>query len=153
MTLDPLYAMEFRRCLIAMDVAGITRMWEHVAPHLPKQSPEAALCSLHMARADAESMPLKLRQYSREWLFERGFDDSFGKWELMVNRPITPIAEAVGIASGNASGWVGPINKKIVRAMQDALLNGMEKGVTEPPRQKELMLKARAKVRFKARMA
>ena len=63
------------------------------------------------------------------------------------------MAEAVGISSRSAGGYVMPINKKIMQYMEDALLNTMAKGITEPQIQKDAMLKARDKVRFKARMA
>ncbi len=64
---------EFRRCLIELDVAGIIRLWAHVAPHLPVMTQKDALFALHLARAEAESVPIKLRRYSDRWLRERGF--------------------------------------------------------------------------------
>lgn len=76
MTEDELKAKhggEFRRCLIECDVNGIIRLWKHVAPHLPIRSRKEALYTLHLARTEAESVPLRLRQYSDRWLRERGF--------------------------------------------------------------------------------
>jgi hypothetical protein len=65
---------EFQRCVRELDVDGIIKLWNHVAPaptHV--MSRKEALYSLHMARAQAESIPLHLRQYSDRWLRERGF--------------------------------------------------------------------------------
>jgi hypothetical protein len=67
------HAAEFRRCLIELDVVGITRLWAHLAPAPMQSGSEAeALASLHMARTGAQSVPLKLRQYSDRWLRECG---------------------------------------------------------------------------------
>lgn len=144
-----LYAAEFRRCLIEIDVSGILKIWRHVMPHLATLGPSEALCALHIARCEARSVPEKLKLYSVAWLAERGWQKSDGQW--IAGMPKSgPIAEAVGISSGTASGQVLPFNRKVMRAMQDALLNGLEKNITEPPMQRELMLKARAKVRDKA---
>lgn len=66
------HAAEFRRCLEQLDVPGIRKLWAHVSPHLaqPKTDLEA-LTTLHIARTQAESLPLRLRQYSYKWLRER----------------------------------------------------------------------------------
>lgn len=143
-----MHEAEFRRCLIAADVAGLMRVWKHTAPHLANISPDEALTTLHMARVEAKSIHVRLKRYSVAWLFERGFQKIEGRWTAGL--PTGAIASAVGIASkSNDPGF----SKKIVRAMADALLNGLEKGVTEPPMQRELMMKARAKVRAKAARA
>ncbi len=69
-----LHAAEFRRCLIDLDVNGIRKLWAEVSPYLPQpQNTKEALFSLHMARTEAQSVPLGLRQYSHRWLRERGF--------------------------------------------------------------------------------
>lgn len=68
------HAAEFRRCLIELDVRGIMRLWAHVSPHLHQPANEReALYTLHLARSNAQSLPLKARQYSHKWLLERGF--------------------------------------------------------------------------------
>lgn len=144
-----LYAAEFRRCLIEADVSGILKIWQHVNPQRQVLGPSEALRALHIARCEAHSIPEKLKFYSVAWLAERGWQKSDGQWVAGLPK-CGPIAEAVGISSGNASGQVLPFNRKIMRAMQDALLNGLEKNIIEPPMQRELMLKAREKVRFKA---
>jgi hypothetical protein len=146
------HAAEFRRCLLEMDVNGIMRLWAHVSPHLPQPSGAEALIQLHIARCEARYFPKKAKDYSLSWLAEQGYQKIDGQWVSGVPSP-KAVAEAVGISSRSASGYVLPINKKIMRYMEDALLNTMAKGVTEPLVQKDAMLKARDKVRFKARMA
>lgn len=66
------HSAEFRRCLIELDVDGVMKLWEHIAPHLAIMSRKEALYTLHMARTDAKSVPLHMRQYSTKWLRDRG---------------------------------------------------------------------------------
>lgn len=67
-----LHGAEFRRCLLELDVVGIRRLWKHVASHLPQpSSDDEALVMLHMARTAAQSVPERLRAYSKAWLAER----------------------------------------------------------------------------------
>lgn len=143
-----IHGAEFRRCLLQLDVVGVMKLWKHVAPHLADQTPGEALTSLHIARVDAKSVPVKLKHYSRDWLAERGIIKVNGKWTQ--GPPVTVVAEAVGIAVKSRDPRVA---KRIHRAMHDALLNGMAKGVTEPQIQSELMHKARMKERSKMAMA
>lgn len=147
--MDPRFASEFRRCLIEADVLGIMRVWQNVAPHMAQMPPQEALLALHMARVEAKSIPRELKLYSLALLAERGIERSDGKWVKMPTLAAS-VAESVGIASHSADPVFA---KKIVRAMTDALLNGFAKGITEPARQREVMLKARDKVRFKAARA
>ena len=144
--MQELYAAEFRRCLLMGDVGAIRKIWEKVAPHLCNGTPADDLITLHIARCDAISIPAKLKSYSKSLLAERGIRKIAGKWTAGLPKKTT-VSEAVGIASHSNDP---KFSRKIVRAMEDALLNGLEKGVTEPPKQRELMLKAREKIRFKA---
>ena len=147
-----LHSSEFRRCLLEMDVDGIMRLSRHVDPHLPAPSAADALVSLHIARCEAKRFPANAKAYSEAWLAEQGYQKIDGQWVGGLPKP-KAVAEAVGISSRSAGGYVMPINKKIMQYMEDALLNTMAKGITEPQIQKDAMLKARDKVRFKARMA
>lgn len=146
------HAAEFRRCLLEMDVEGIIRIHRHVSPHLPVPSAAEALVSLHIARCETKRFPLKGKAYSLAWLSDHGWEKHDGQWSQGLPRD-QAVAEAVGISSRSLSGHVLPLNRKVMQYMEDALLNQMAKGVTEAPRQKEAMLKAREKVRFKARLA
>ncbi len=137
------HADEYRRCLIEADVRGIMRVWEHTAPHLARMAPSDAFLALHIARVEAQTIPKPLQDYSLKLLEERGIERHDGKWSKGL--PVKQvIAETVGIASISQDR---ALSKKIVRAMTDALLNGLEKGITEPLRQRELMMKARARIK------
>lgn len=68
------YADDFRACLIDLDVSRVRKLWAHVSPHLTQPADDyETLFTLHMARTEAQSVPLSLRQYSHRWLAERGF--------------------------------------------------------------------------------
>ena len=144
--MDIAHSTEMRRCLIQADVAGITKLWAHIAPHLANQSAVDALTCLHMARVEAKYIPIKLKAYSLAFLDERGLRKIDGEW---IQGP--PKEKAIAASVGLASKSKNPaFAKKIVQAMSDAVMNGLAKGITEPPMQRELILKAREKVRFKA---
>lgn len=134
------HAAEFRRCLIEIDVTGIMRLSKHVFPHVDEMTPAKALIALHMARVKTETIPERLREYSRQWLADCAE-------AAMPN--VGHVVEAVGIASKSNDPR---FSAEIVRAMRDALLDGVAKGITEAPMQKELMMKARQRVRFQARV-
>lgn len=143
------HASEFRRCLLTADVAGIMRVWQATNPHLPQPSAADALIQLHMARVEAKTIPRKMKDYSIAFLDERGYRKIRGQWVHGAPKAVE-VALSVGIAS--KSNY--PAVKEIIeRVMQDALLNEMAKGTTEPEIQREKMLGARAKRRFKLRMA
>lgn len=64
---------QMRDILVRLDVAGIKRLWMHVAPHLPQPSSDyEALAMMHNARTQAESIDLRLRAYSHQWLLANG---------------------------------------------------------------------------------
>lgn len=143
------HGAEIRRCLENLDVAGMLRIWKHVAPHLCNQGPAQALISMHMARVEMKTLGRKLKAYSRDWLLERGYQLIDGKW-VEGAPPPTVYSNAVGIAVRSNMPEVG---RRIHGAMVDALENELAKGTMEPEKQREAMLKARAKERFKMRLA
>ncbi|MCX7349758.1 MAG: hypothetical protein NTZ54_09615 [Alphaproteobacteria bacterium] len=144
-----LHAAEFRRCLVQMDVDGMMKLWAHVAPHLANQSPNEALVSMHMARCEMKHISPRLKIYSQEWLFERGFRKIEDKW-LSGPPPDEVIASAVGIA---VRSKYETVRRRIHDAMSDALENERTKGTTDPLKQRDAMLAARARQRFRLRMA
>jgi hypothetical protein len=147
LAIPPEHASEVRRCLLESDLPGLLRVWAHVAPHLCELTPRESMIAMHMARCEAKRMPRKLKEYSQAWLAEIGVTKFDGRW-VQGPPPTQLVSGSVGISSkSNDPGFA----KKIVTAMEDALLNAMAKGVEEPPMQKEAMLKARDKVRFKHR--
>lgn len=66
------HGAEFRRCLIEMDIDGMMRLWKHCAPHLADTNRKACEMSMHLARTKMETLPIKLKVYSQNWLNERG---------------------------------------------------------------------------------
>lgn len=140
------HASEYRRCLVTADVAGIMRIWAHTDPHLPQPSPAEAIVALHIARCEAKYIPVKLKDYSKEFLAERGYRKIDGKWVEGVPKEIE-VAGAAAVASKSRDP---KLSKKIVTAMSDAYLHAVAGGVNEPEVQRERMLKARQRIRDKA---
>lgn len=111
----PEYADEFRRCLIELDIKGMRAIWSHVAPHLPAGTDEQVLATMHRARTESVTMPLNLRQYSHEWLTERGIPSGLPE----KGRPV--IVEAVGISVNFSSDVLRSAKPIIERVMADAV--------------------------------
>lgn len=139
-----------RRCLLELDAEGLRRL--HRAEGKPEMSPADLHITMHIARCEARSMPRRAKDYSKAWLADHGWQKIDGHWSPGHPKPAV-IAEAVGIMSTTLGGQVLPFNKLVMRGMEDALLNMRAKGVNEAPMQREAMLKAREKIRFKARLA
>ena len=142
------HANEVRRCLVTGDVAGLMSLWSRTQPHLAGLPAAEAVIALHMARVEARFMPLKLKRYSTAFLHERGYRRIAGRWTAGAEPPIQTVA-AAGIASRASDPRV---SQAIVRAMGDACLDALAAGIDEPQVQKERMLKARARERFRMRI-
>jgi hypothetical protein len=70
---DTEHTLEFRRCLIDMDVPGMRKLWQLVSPHLPQPATdEECIETMHRARARMHTLPNNLKAYSEAWLIERG---------------------------------------------------------------------------------
>lgn len=113
------HAAEFRRCLLELDVPGVLRLWQHVAPHLPQPAThDEALVTLHTARLAMTTLADTARQYSKAWLAER---------------QTSTIVRAVGIAVGFADeadpaqrSRAGEIRQVMEGAVLDALAAGVD---------------------------
>src|SRR5579872_6695472 len=117
------HSAEFRRCLVELDVAGVRKLWRHVSPHLPQPASDAdALATIHVARTQTESIPLKLRAWSHRWLLDHGFPS-------MLPDPLKPsaerlyprVVEGVGISVNFRSPILQPITGLVRGAMEDAV--------------------------------
>ena len=144
------HSAELRRCLVETDLTGLMAVWRDAAPHLAELPPFEALKAMHMARIEAKSIPSKLKRYSLRWLAEHDIELIDGKWVGGLPKAPSGVVEAVGIASLSMSGDMA-FSRRIVTAMQDALLEGLERNIIDPPMQREAMLKARQAVKSKAR--
>ena len=135
-------AADVRKCLMTGDAAGLMlHMSQEIAP-------SEVLVALHMARVEAASMPQRLKRYSLAFLAERGVRRVAGQW-ITGTMPQTETIAAAGIASRSADPR---LSKRIVRTMGDAYLDSVAAGIAEPEVQKERMLKARARERFRMRI-
>jgi hypothetical protein len=135
-------AADVRRCLLTGDVAGLM---QHLGQ---KIAPSEVLIALHMARVEAATIPRRLKRYSMAFLAERGVRRVAGRWISGA-----PSSSEVMPAAGIASRSTDPrVSERIMRAMGDAYLDSVAAGIAEPEVQKEQMLKARARERFRMRI-
>jgi hypothetical protein len=142
------HSAEMRRCLAEVDVAGMRKLWHHIAPRAPAPSTDAeALIVLHHARTRAATLPLKLRAYSHYWLIERGLrSDLPDKYKKQAEREYPWIADSVGIAVG--SRW--PEVKLAIRsAMEGAVGECYAENQRDPKIVKPLMMERRETMRRK----
>ena len=146
------HGAEFLRCLMEGDLRGIMALHRHIAPFAAEMTPADALVSLHIARMEANSIPEQAKRWSRAWLLDNGYERRDGRWQRTDTKERTVFAEAVGISSSSPGGHKTPLNYRIQAAMEDSLLNSLAKGIFEPQKQKEGMMKARAKIRSRQRL-
>lgn len=138
---------EFHAALESGDVRLVRRASARLFPHLPPPaSDNEAEASMHMARTQMPSMPLKLRVYSHRWLAERGLpsqlpDDLRPKVEQI--HPV--IAEGVLVAVDSQSEEMKPIAKLIEAAMCDAVEDCYANGDRDPRIVKARMAEAKAR--------
>lgn len=106
---------EFRRCLVDLDVEGIKKLWSEVSPHLPQSSSDSeVIYTLHLARVKSDYIPVKLKEYSEQWLKEH---------------QITKVVSAVGI-SVNSPAHRAEQAKDIHEAMKDSVLTSIKSGMS-----------------------
>lgn len=127
------HAAAFRRCLVDLDVIGICDLWFHVSPHLPQpRNNDEALATLHYARTQAGSIPVRLRCYSHAWLSERGLPSGLPDWLKPKAARLYPHeVKAVGIAVKAMSAASVPMARAIERAMGNAVLECYADGITD----------------------
>jgi hypothetical protein len=142
------HADAFRRCLIELDVVGICDLWFHVSPHLPQpKNNEEALATIHYARTQARSIPIRLRCYSHAWLCERGLPSGLPDvWKPKAARLYPHQVKAVGISVKALSEANVPRARAIEKAMSDAVLECYADGVTDSDIVKSRMNAARLRV-------
>jgi hypothetical protein len=142
------HAAEMRRCLAEVDVAGMRKLWNHIAPLAPAPKTDAeALVVLHHARTRAVTLPLKLRAYSHYWLVERGLrSDLPDKYRKQAEREYPWIADSVGIAVG--SRWQ-EVKLAIRGVMEGAVSECYAENQHDPKIVKPLMMERRETMRHK----
>ena len=139
------HSAEFRRCLEALDVAGIRKLWRHVSPHLPQPKTDAeALVTLHHARTQTGSITLKLRAWSHRWLIDNGFPSGLPDHLRPSAERIYPrVVESVGISVNFRSAILKPIGVEVRVAMENAVLDAYAHKKTEPEFLRARMTEAR----------
>jgi len=117
------HSAEMRRCLIALDVAQIKRLWKHIAPNMPQpESDNDALISMHIARTGAAFVPFKYRAYSHAWLRDNNLPSSLpDRLRPRAEREYPRIVEAVGYAPRFRSPILNPIRPLVMKAVADAI--------------------------------
>jgi hypothetical protein len=102
----------FRRCLLALDVPGMKRLWRETSPHLHQpQSDDEMLETMHRARVGMNSVPADMRDCSVRWLEERA------RMRTM---------QAVGVAtSAKDPGLRDALLGGMTRAVESALAGGV----------------------------
>jgi hypothetical protein len=128
------HADAFRRCLIDLDVVGVCDLWFYAAPHLPQpKNNDEALATLHYARTQAGSIPVRLRCYSHAWLCERGLPSGLPDWLKPKAARLYPHSvHAVGIAVKPLSAASEPLARAIEKVMSNAVLECYADGITDP---------------------
>lgn len=130
-----MFNAEFKRCLEYLDIEGIKKLWSEVFPHLPQPSSDSeVLHTLHLARVKANSIPLNLRLYSKQWLKEHS---------------MSKVVSGVGI-SVNAPAHRSEQAKEIHEAMQESVLSSIKSGISLEEESQEVhrrMQQARDKIK------
>lgn len=134
---------EFARCLVTCDVAGIRKLWMHVAPHLPQpENDHQALMAIHHARTQVDTFALRLRAYSHAWLIDHGYPSALPDHLRPEAQRMYPVTQhAVGIA---VRSKYPVVQKTVSGAMQDAVMEAQADGkLTDAPFVKGRMMEAR----------
>jgi len=130
------YGLEFRRCLVDLDVRAARHLWALVHPGWDQpQSDYEMLALLHLARTRAWSIHPRLREYSRQWLAER---QSPG------------VQAAVGVATKALDPAMKHRARAVREAMEDSVMRSHRAGLdldVEAPEVQRRMLVARRKER------
>lgn len=136
--------------MVMLDVAGMKRLAAETMPHIPPQSDADVLASLHMARTQAESLPLRLRAYSHSWLMERGLPSQLpDALKPSAERLYPRVVTGVGISVNFKAPELKPAGDLIRKAMEAAVEDCYADGREDPAYVKPRMIEAGQKERRK----
>lgn len=92
------FAALFRQYLLDLDMSGIRKLWQMMAPHLPQPlTDEETLMTMHSARAQMKSLPIEARAYSEQWLKERRVGQIISSVGISVIAPPRRAEQAANI--------------------------------------------------------
>jgi hypothetical protein len=118
---------ELRLVLERLDVEAMRRADLALNPHLPYQTDEQVLTSMHMARTASDAVSFMCRAYSHAWLFERGLPSQLpDELRPRAQRIYPVVAKAVGIACKSTSPHMKEALGEIRGAMEAAVLEAVE---------------------------
>lgn len=115
----------FRRALAEGDVAMLWRLWGKLNPgaYQPANWQEAEI-QLHLARAAADSVAIRLRCYSHHWLKERGLASP-------LPEALKPDAERFQPKVASAVGFAWTSTSEYLRAARPAVMAAVGQRIEE----------------------
>lgn len=134
-------ADDFRQAIEALEVNALRRLWRKVSPHLPQPDDTGALVAAHMARTAANSVPLKKRAYSHQWLCDRGLPSQMPDRLRPSAERLYPVVQQVVGISVNSKYEI--VRSSIRGRMEDAVNDCYANGDTNPTIVKAQMMEAR----------
>jgi hypothetical protein len=136
---------EMHRMLLDLDVAGLRRLWAHVAPGMPQPRSDAETIVLaHHARTQMQTVPPRKRFYSHRWLLDNGHPSGLpDRLKPSAERMYPKIADAVGISVNAKSDLYQPITTLVRGAMEDAVEDCYANGDRDPEIVKPRMYEAK----------
>ena len=138
----------FQECLVEGDFRRMRRLSAEMAPHLPQPRTDTeAEIALHMARTQAESMSLRARAYSHQWLGERCLPSQLPDLlKPTAERMVPQVVEAVGIAVKATNPRRVEEARAVQKAMSDVVEEMFADGDRDPVLVSQRMAEARERV-------
>lgn len=120
-----------RLYLETQDVAGLRKLWAHMAPHLPQpKSDYEVQVMMHSARTQSVSLAFKARAYSHQWLLANGLPSGLpNALRPRAEQADLKFAFGVGIAIKVASS--DPAKKALAHSIQTAMGRAIEGAFAE----------------------
>lgn len=116
-------AEAFRDALYNLDIEAMRRLAMLTMPHVPQASDADVLASMHMARTQAESMPLVFRLYSHNWLTERALPSQLpDALKPRTQRVEQKIVTGVGLSVGFSAAELKPAGD-LIRGAGEAVVH------------------------------
>lgn len=124
-THQDLYAAAVRRCLEELDVNGMRKLHAHMNPHLPPPGDDRlVLATMHHARTQMKTLPLRMRAYSHAWLLAHnrpsGLPDML---KPRAERLYPRVVGATGFSAMFTSRVLRPIRAPVEEAVSEVILD------------------------------